>query len=147
MKHALAGLLAIGIIATSTPAQANTSAGTVSLPVELKDPYQAYSLGLIPFGGTVAASYVGTHRFSWKTPDHLQSAANSSLLVDAAILFGGAFFSAANPSNAPAISFLTLGALVGSHMLWFAPYWGDRAVDFNRSELKRNGFNVRAAGQ
>lgn len=147
MKHVLAGLLAIGIIAASTPAQANTSAGTVSLPVELKDPYQAYSLGLIPFGGTVAASYVGTHRLSWKTPDHLQSAANASLLMDVGILLGGGFIAAGNPSNAPAINLLTLAALVGAHVFWFAPYWGDRAVDFNRSELQRNGFKVQAAGQ
>lgn len=123
----------------------------VALPLDLKDPYTAYSLGMIPFASSLAARYVGTHRLSWHISDELSGAATRQALMDWGLLVGGAAimgFTTAMPYNMQGQGvFVGAGALLAipvSHWLLYAPYWGEEAVRLNRGELARHGFPLDA---
>lgn len=150
----------------ASPAAASPSASTrpgapgsagpiavVALPLDLKDPYTAYSLGMIPFGSTIAARYVGTRRLSWRIDDELNGAATRQALLDWGLLVGGAAIlgiSSAMPYGAQGQgAFIGAAAIVAipvTHWLLYAPYWGEQAVVFNRAELSRHGFPLDERG-
>lgn len=121
----------------------------VALPLDLKDPYTAYTLGMLPFASSVAARYVGTSRLSWRIDDELSGAATRQTLMDWGLLVGGTGIigiGAASPSNLQGqFAFLGAAALLAipfSHWLLYAPYWGEEAVRLNRAAMTRHGFEV-----
>lgn len=132
---------------TPTAAPAARPSMVVALSLDLKDPYTAYSLGLIPFGSTIAARYVGTRRLSWRIDDELNGAATRQALMDWGLLVGGAGIlglAAAMPYGSQSqTAFLGAAALLAipfTHWAMYAPFWGEQAVGHNRAELTRHGF-------
>lgn len=117
---------------------------TINLPVEMKDPYTAYAIGLVPFYSTAAATYVGTSRLSWDPPAHLKNAGTNQFLADLSFVAAGAVLAGvAGATNNPALgvaSIATFAIIPVSHSLFYAPYWGDRAVEFNRTKMRDAGF-------
>lgn len=131
----------------ASPAAPARPAAIVTMPLDLKDPYTAYSLGLIPFGSTFAARYVGTRRLSWRVDDELNGAATRQALMDWGLLVGGAGIlglSAAMPYGGQGqTAFIGAAALLAiplTHWAMYAPYWGEQAVGHNRAEMTRHGF-------
>lgn len=68
------------------------------LPKEIKEPYAAYVMGILPFNSYAAARYVGATRTSSEIPIHLEEAARNQLFTDLGLTAGG----------------LALGAVLGS---------------------------------
>ena len=138
--------------ATPAPKPTPRPAGpapVVTLPLDLKDPYTAYSMGLFPFASTVAARYVGTTRLSWRIDDELGGAATRQTLMDWGLLVGGGAIlglsAAMPPGSQGQVAFVGATALLAiplSHWLMYAPFWGEEAVRFNRAEMRRHGFPV-----
>ena len=127
--------------------------GTVlAVPVELKEPYLAYSLGMIPFFTMNVANYVGTDRLSWKPAQPLADVAWRQGLTDWGLLLAGTTLFALTGGAPEAVRgqgmFLGLTALVAipaSHLWIYAPWWGEQAADFNRRQLLRYGFPAEPA--
>ncbi len=137
----------VGASARPTTPKAARPLTVVAMPLDLKDPYTAYSLGMIPFASTVAARYVGTRRLSWRIDDDLNGAATRQVIMDWGLLVGGAAvlgLSASMPYGTQGqgafVGAAAILAIPVSHWLLYAPYWGEQAVSFNRAELTRHGF-------
>lgn len=141
-------VLSAALALTAAPALAAPTADEpvelrVTLPVDLKDPFVAYSLGLVPFGGPWAAAYVGTSRVQGSPgPTHLLTgwAYNA---IDLGVLAGIAVLAAqpVTPGSSPSLlPYLAVAALPLAHMAWFGPYWGGEAARFNRDAVLKAGF-------
>jgi hypothetical protein len=131
--------------------QPATTPRTINLPVEMKDPYTAYAIGLVPFYSTAAATYVGTSRLSWDPPANLKNAGTNQFLADLSFVAAGLLLAGvAGATNNPAVgmaSIATFAIVPVSHSLFYAPYWGDRAVEFNRTKMRDAGFFEEARGR
>ena len=132
--------------ALALPAEAPSR--TINLPVELKDPYMAYSIGLVPFYSAAAATYVGTTRLSWDPPESLKTASTNQFLADLTLLAGGiVLLGLSGPTQNPGLALASLVSFVAipfSHSTFYGPFWGDKAAEFNRSEMREAGFTAEA---
>lgn len=144
-------LAAALMVSTAMPAQAQQVAAptrTINLPVELKDPYTAYSVGLVPFYSHAAASYVGTSRLSWQPSEKLSNAANTQILGDIGFLAAGVLLAGAGVvGNSPGLSIASLVSFIAvpiSHVAFYAPFWGQEAVRFNIKQMTDSGFASQA---
>lgn len=153
MKLARIGAAALIAILASSPALAQDEPApsrAVVLPVELKDPATAFTLGTIPFYSGAAAAYVGSSRFHWTPNQELSDAAGWQVAADAGILatYLALTLVAGTPTSNPSYwgmqgaALLTLIALPVTHLAVYAPYWGDRAVEFNKDQVVKAGFPV-----
>ena len=150
MKHApfVAIATAAGLMMPATvPAfaqQTSEPARTINLPVELKDPYTAYTVGLIPFYSYAAAAYVGTSRLSWNPSDEMTNAATNQMLVDLGFLAAGIVFAGAGvATNNPGLNIASVVSIVAipfCHVATYAPFWGQEAVRFNKKQMADSGF-------
>ncbi|MGE5707142.1 MAG: hypothetical protein ACM3YO_02320 [Bacteroidota bacterium] len=170
MNKSFCTLFAVIFAFCSTPAIAEEvkkiePASVITLPVETKDPFTAYSLGLIPFSSYSAANYVGTTRLSWQPSAGLRMAAFFQNTVDIALFISAitCFQRASQAVNQTTgcsvyginqtdsslayYSYLTgyLASVIAipvSRLLWHAPYWGNAAVEQNKRVLLENGYKV-----
>lgn len=149
-RHVLA-LSSLLLLTSQAPALAQQPIfvhRTTNLPVELKDPFKAYSIGLVPFYSIGAASYVGTTRLKWDPDPALKFSAMTQTLMDAALLAAGIYLyqrSTGDPTNSSMFLAGGIGALAAiplSHLWIYAPFWGQNAVEFNRKRLEQEGFST-----
>jgi len=122
---------------------------TTNLPIELKDPFTAYSIGLVPFYSIGAANYVGTTRLKWDPDPGLKFSAMTQTLMDFALLGAGIYLYQRATTEAPATTatFYSGGAAAFAaipltHLWFYGPFWGQRAVEFNRQRLEQEGFST-----
>lgn len=119
---------------------------SVSVPVEFKDPFKAYCLGMVPLGGHAAANYVGTTRFSWSPAAEYKLNALTQSALDVVLLAAGgtATYLGARDGNTPLLAGGVVGLLAVPlvHVTFFAPYWGDTAVQLNRQAMVREGYKA-----
>lgn len=146
-------LSSLMVLATGQPALAQQPLfvmRTTNLPVELKDPFTAYSIGLVPFYSIGAANYVGTTRLQWDPDPGLKFSAVTQTLLDVALLAAGIYLYQRSTVEAPttATGFTTggIGALAAiplTHLWFYGPFWGQQAVEFNRKRLEQEGFSTK----
>lgn len=142
---------AAAAIAAKAPEPPKGPQPVVALTLDLKEPYTAYGLGTIPFMSNLAASYVGSNRLSWRPDDELMGAATRQGLADWGMFVGGLGLlglAQALPSEMRVqgtfVGVAALAAIPLAHWLFYAPYWGEQAVEANRRELARYGFPLQA---
>lgn len=127
MRRLVPVLSALSILAAPLPAMAQQPIFVMratNLPVELKEPFTAYSLGLIPFFSIGAANYVGTTRLKWDPDPGLKFSALTQTLTDAALLVAGIYLyqrSSTDPTNSTAFLAGGVGALAAIPLthFWF----------------------------
>lgn len=151
------GLLAVALVASPSfvevaPEDPQPVQKVITLDVELKDPFRAYALGLVPFGSEAACNYVGTSRLTWSPPFALKDASTWQFVGDLAFV-GGYYLlntlarSQSSPATADAMRYgawVSLAMLPLVHYWAYGPYWGKQAADFNREQLERAGFKDQA---
>lgn len=152
MRRLVPVLSALTLVATAAPALAQQPIyvmRTTNLPIELKDPFTAYSIGLVPFYSIGAAYYVGTTRLQWDPAPALKVSAMTQTLLDLALLGAGLYLTSRSTTEPPATTatFTTggvaaLAAIPLTHLWFYAPFWGQHAVEFNRKRLEQEGFST-----
>ncbi len=152
MRRIIPALSVLSLLAASLPAQAQQPIfvmRTTNVPVELKDPFTAYSIGLVPFYSIGAANYVGTTRLKWDPDPGLKFSAVTQTLLDVALLAAGIYLyqrSTTEPTTSATFLSGGVGALAAiplTHLWFHAPFWGQQAVEFNRKRLEQEGFSTK----
>lgn len=144
--YAIAVFLSLAI---ASPAYADVGVASreVTLPVELKDPFVAYSLGLVPFYSMAAANYVGFSRLSGTCEPGAASTGFGQFALDVGLVVAGSWLMAQGGANAaqsaqaaPLLGGACYLAIPVAHMFLFAPGWGNRAAMFNRASIELAGY-------
>lgn len=122
---------------------------TTTQSVDYKEPWVAYALGTVPFGGFMAAAYVGTSRFDWETVQAPMNAGTGQFALDCGLLLLGALANsvgAATPLSPSNFGLQTMGMLAYAaipimHIKVYGPWWGEQAALVNREMAKRLGVD------
>ena len=114
---------------------------SVVLPVEIKEPFLAEQLALTPIVGPLnAAKYVGTTRLRGEVDPGIASQARIHSLINLVTYIAGAYLALSNPKNTASVAsgaFIFLfGASIENHF-FFAPYYVDKAIEFNKRQYER----------
>jgi hypothetical protein len=123
----------------------------VTLPVELKDPFIAYTLGLVPLYATGPAYYVGISRVNGELPPNVAWASAFQDYGDLALAAGGFGLARLSVGKTPVeaeplifASAFCYALIPVLHFMYYGPHWARMAASFNKSSLELHGYKREA---